>query len=55
MKLKTYQAYSMAEALTAVKGDLGADAVILNTRSFKRGGVLGLGRRTIVGHDVRDA
>jgi flagellar biosynthesis protein FlhF len=38
----------MAEALAAVKYDLGQDAVILNTRSFKRGGLLGLGRRTIV-------
>ena len=31
VNLKTYQAYSMAEALAAVKRDLGADAVILNT------------------------
>jgi flagellar biosynthesis protein FlhF len=38
----------MAEALAAVKMDLGQDAVILNTRSFKRGGLLGLGRRTVV-------
>ena len=45
---RTYQAFSMAEALAAVKYDLGQDAVILNTRSFKRGGLLGLGRRTIV-------
>jgi len=48
VNLKTYQAYSMAEALAAVKRDLGADAVILNTRSFKRGGVLGMGRRTVI-------
>ncbi len=45
---RTYQAFSMAEALAAVKYDLGQDAVILNTRSFKRGGLLGLGRRTVV-------
>lgn len=48
MNLKTYHAYSMAEALTAVKHDLGPDAVILNTRSFKRGGFLGLARRTVI-------
>lgn len=48
MKLKTYQAYSMAEALAAVKRDLGADAVILNTRTFRRRGLLGLGGRAIV-------
>src|SRR5688572_28928361 len=46
--LKTYHAYTMAEALAAVKRDLGADAVILHTRSFKRGGFLGLFRRTLI-------
>ncbi len=47
MGIKTYQAYTMAEALAAAKGDLGADAVILETRTFRRGGVLGVRRRTI--------
>lgn len=47
MGVKTYQAYTMTEALSAAKCDLGADAVILDTRSFKRGGLLGVGRRTI--------
>ncbi|CAN5863678.1 hypothetical protein BH11PLA1_BH11PLA1_09900 [soil metagenome] len=42
MKLRTYRARSMAEALTQVKSDLGTDAVILHTRMFKSGGVLGL-------------
>jgi flagellar biosynthesis protein FlhF len=45
MKLKTYQACSMAEALAAVKRDLGRDAVILHTRHFRKGGLLGLGGR----------
>jgi len=45
--VKTYQAYTMAEALVAAKRDLGADAVILETRSFRRGGVLGVRRKTI--------
>ena len=48
MKLRTYQAYTMAEALAAVKRDLGSEAVILNTRTFHRGGVLGIGRKAIV-------
>ena len=47
MGVKTYQAYTMAEALAAAKRDLGADAVILETRTFKRGGLLGIGRKTI--------
>jgi flagellar biosynthesis protein FlhF len=48
VNLKTYHAYTMAEALAAVKKDLGSQAVILHTRSFKRGGWLGLGARIIV-------
>jgi len=42
MNPKTYQAQSMAEALSDVKRDLGRDAVILHTRSFRKGGLLGL-------------
>lgn len=48
MTLKTYQAFSMAQALAAVKRDLGADAVILNTRTFWRRRMLGLLRRSII-------
>ncbi|NLX22866.1 MAG: flagellar biosynthesis protein FlhF [Phycisphaerae bacterium] len=48
MDLKTYQGSSMAEALERVKTDLGADAVILHTRTVRRGGVLGVGARNIV-------
>ncbi len=47
MGVKTYQAYTIAEALWAAKRDLGSDAVILDTRTFRRGGMLGIGRRTI--------
>ncbi len=46
--LKTYHGSSMAEALTQVKNDLGSDAVILHTRSYKVGGVMGMGSRTMV-------
>ena len=38
----------MADALTKVKQELGASAVILHTRSFKQGGVMGLGARNVV-------
>lgn len=48
MRLKTYHAFSMAEALAAVKQDLGPSAVILHTRTFKRGGIFGFFQRTIV-------
>ncbi len=48
MKLKTYRAASMAEALSKVKSELGKDAVILHTRTVKVGGVLGIGRKTAV-------
>lgn len=48
MTLRTYRAFTMTEALAAVKRDLGADAAILHTRSFRRGGIFGFGRRTVV-------
>lgn len=48
MNLKTYTANSMAEALALVKSELGADGVILHTRTFKRGGIMGIGARNIV-------
>ena len=38
----------MAQALTLVKRDLGPEAMILHTRTHKRGGILGLGARTVV-------
>ncbi len=48
MNLKTFSAVSMAQALALVKRDLGSDAVVLHTRSYKRGGLLGFGARTVV-------
>ncbi len=42
MTLKTYQATTMAEALAEVKRDLGRNAVILHTRNFRKGGLMGL-------------
>lgn len=46
--LKTFHGASMAEALALVKRELGPDAVILHTRSFRDGGMLGLGARDVV-------
>lgn len=48
MNLRTYQAFTMAQALAAVKRDLGANAVILNTRTFRRWRFPALWKRTIV-------
>jgi flagellar biosynthesis protein FlhF len=48
MNVKTYQGTSMADALAKVKQELGAAAVILHTRSFRQGGVMGLGARNVV-------
>lgn len=45
METKTYCASTMAEALAEVKRDLGRDAVILHTRSFRKGGLFGMGGR----------
>lgn len=38
----------MADALEKVRRDLGRDAIILHTRSLRRGGILGVGARTVV-------
>ncbi len=41
MTMKTYQAPTMADALAEVKKELGRDALILNTRRKRTGGLLG--------------
>ena len=48
MNVRTFQGPSMADVLAKVKQELGSSAVILHTRSFKRGGVMGLWRRNVV-------
>ncbi|MDG1898236.1 MAG: hypothetical protein P8I74_00060, partial [Phycisphaerales bacterium] len=48
MKVRTYLAHSMDEAVQAVRRDLGSDAVILETRATRRGGFLGIFSRTLV-------
>lgn len=48
MTLKTYRAKTMADALAEVKKDLGRDAVILHTRTYRVGGWMGVGARSVV-------
>ena len=48
MEFKTFRAHTMADALAEVKKDLGRDAVILRTRTYKVGGVLGVGAKNVV-------
>lgn len=48
MRLKTFRAFTINEAIEAVRGDLGPNAVILHTRTLsKRCGLFGLFRRTV--------
>ena len=48
MKLKTYTAETMAQALAQVRKDLGKDAMILHTRSFRVGSWFGFGGKMMV-------
>ena len=48
MKLRTFKAASMPLALAEVKRELGPEAVIVRTRSFKQGGLFGLRARSMV-------
>ncbi|QQE11209.1 flagellar biosynthesis protein FlhF [Planctomycetota bacterium] len=48
MNLRTFTARSMADALQLVKDAYGSDGVILHTRTYKQGGILGFGARNIV-------
>ena len=48
MNLKTITARTMAEALKQVQIELGSSAVILHTRTYQRGGILGIGAKTYV-------
>lgn len=48
MKLKTFTAPTMADALAAVRKDFGPDAMILHTRSYRVGSWFGLGGKNMV-------
>lgn len=55
MNLKTYRAKTMADALAAVKRDLGHDAYILHTRTQRVGGLFGVLGRPVVEITASDA
>ena len=46
--MKTFTAQSMPEVLALVKQTYGSNGVILHTRSYKKGGLLGMGGRQVV-------
>ncbi|PLV58385.1 flagellar biosynthesis protein FlhF [Thermotoga sp. KOL6] len=46
MKIKKYVAESIREAMMMIKRELGENAVILSSRRIKKGGFLGIGRKT---------
>jgi flagellar biosynthesis protein FlhF len=48
LKVKTYRAPTLAEALAEVKNDLGREAVIVQTRRLRQGGFLGMMATEIV-------
>lgn len=43
MRIKTFEAPTMQEALALAKTEFGDNAVVLNTKHVKTGGLLGLG------------
>ena len=48
MQIKEYEAYTLKECLQQVRDDLGPEAVILETRKIRKGGVLGMGAKDAV-------
>jgi flagellar biosynthesis protein FlhF len=48
MQIKEYEAFTLKECLQQVRSDLGPEAVILETRKFRKGGLLGWGARDAV-------
>jgi flagellar biosynthesis protein FlhF len=48
MQIKEYEAYTLKECLQQVRNDLGPDAVILETRKFRKGGLMGMGAKDAV-------
>ena len=48
MQIKVFKAGNMKDAMTAMKAELGEDAVILHSKKYKEGGILGIGSREVV-------
>ena len=54
MKLTRVEAASMQEALWKIRSTLGEDTEIVGTRTFRRGGLFGMGSREVVEVYVTD-
>ena len=48
MQIKVFKAGTMREAMNAMKAELGDEAVILHSKKYKEGGLLGIGSREVV-------
>lgn len=48
MQIKVFKANTMKEAMAAMKAELGDDAVILHSKKYKEGGLLGIGSKEVV-------
>ena len=48
MQIKVFKAGTMKEAMAAMKAELGDDAVILHSKKYKEGGLLGIGSKEVV-------
>jgi flagellar biosynthesis protein FlhF len=48
MLIREYEANSLKECLTQIRNELGPEAIILDTRKARKGGLLGIGAREIV-------
>ena len=48
MQIKEFEALSLKECLQRVRDDMGPEAVILETRKFRKGGLMGLGAKEAV-------
>lgn len=48
MKIKSYRAPSLREALMQIKEELGEDALVIETKQIRAGGFLGVGTRDLI-------
>ncbi len=48
MQIKVFKAGNMKDAMAAMKAELGEEAVILHSKKYKEGGILGIGSREVV-------
>ncbi len=48
MQIKVFKAGNMKDTMAAMKAELGEDAVILHSKKYKEGGILGIGSREVV-------